>query len=129
MTKPPAKTTPQAEVSKPQPGHTTPMKNGDRSPKLPHERDESSESQASTPRRVIRQAHEDLKRGLVDTDRGPVVDEVYEHHVRPGGGSTRDRGEPDPTPDAAGAGGKAAASPVQGKDAGQGSGRRPPGKT
>ena len=42
-------------------------------PRMPHERDESADSQASvepSARRVGGQAHEDVERGLVDTDRG-----------------------------------------------------------
>ena len=66
-------------------GQTTPQKNGKESPKLPHERDESSDSQTSEPRKVIRQAHDDLARGLVDTDRGPLLDELYKKQVRPPG--------------------------------------------
>ncbi len=76
-------------------GHTTPQANGSVSPRLPHERDESSDSQTSPPRAVIQQAHDDLQRGLVDTDRGPVMDKLYEEKVRPAGGATRDRGAPD----------------------------------
>ena len=37
-------------------------------PRLPNERDESSDSQASGPRRVMRQAHDDIAAGLQDTD-------------------------------------------------------------
>lgn len=54
-------------------------------PRLPHERDESSDSQRDTAAdnaSIGRQAHDDLKRGLVDTDRAPVVDRVYNDKVR-----------------------------------------------
>ena len=76
-------------------GKTTPQ-TADRevSPRFPHERDESSDSQTSEPRDVMRQAHEDIERGLVDTDRGPVLDKVYEEKVRPDGGATPNRGAP-----------------------------------
>lgn len=47
------------------------------SPRLPHERDESADSQNSAPRAEIEQASRDLKRGLQDTDRGPVTDSTY----------------------------------------------------
>lgn len=48
-------------------------------PRLPHERDESSDSQDQQGvRDVIRQGHDDLARGLQDTDRGPPLDEAYE---------------------------------------------------
>ena len=50
----------------------------DAMPRLPHERDESEDSQASTPRPDMEQAYEDIERGLVDTDlRGSLgVDEA-----------------------------------------------------
>jgi hypothetical protein len=48
-----------------------------RAPKLPHERDESTDDTANGPRKRIRQAHDDLSRGAKDTDRGPVLDETY----------------------------------------------------
>ena len=47
-------------------------------PRLPHEHDESSDSQAQGERGVIHQAKEDLDRGLVDTGRGPEADRAYE---------------------------------------------------
>jgi hypothetical protein len=55
-------------------------------PRLPHERDASSDSQTPVPGPVDdigAQAHEDLQRGLRDTDRGPVIDEVYRKSVKP----------------------------------------------
>jgi hypothetical protein len=45
-----------------------PLKNDD-TPKLPHERDESFDSQSSETRDDMEQAHADIERGLVDTDR------------------------------------------------------------
>lgn len=52
-------------------------------PRLPHERDESSDSQQSHPRGVIRQAHEDVERGLVDTDRGTPAHDTYQRQKTP----------------------------------------------
>ncbi len=46
-------------------------------PRLPHEHDESADSQTSEPRAVIQQAAKDLKRGLVDTDRGQEANRIY----------------------------------------------------
>jgi hypothetical protein len=48
------------------------------SPRLPHERDESDDSQSSPVRDKMRQAHDDLESGQVDTDlrREPGVDEI-----------------------------------------------------
>ena len=55
---------------------TTVKRDQDSEPQLPHERDESSQSD-DKPRPRIRQAHQDVSRGLVDTDRGPAMDSVY----------------------------------------------------
>jgi hypothetical protein len=52
---------------------------GEPAPRLPHERDQSSDSQQmqdGQPPEVGRQAHEDVERGLVDTDRGPVIERI-----------------------------------------------------
>jgi len=62
-------------------------------PSLPHELDESSRSQASaSPRHaaVGRQAMEDEMSPSQDTDRGPVLDKVYNEQVAP------DRGDAPP---------------------------------
>jgi hypothetical protein len=59
-------------------GQTTTRKDGDVAPRLPHERDESTDSQVGGPREVMEQAHRDVDRGLVDTDRGPVLDDAYQ---------------------------------------------------
>jgi hypothetical protein len=38
-------------------------------PRLPHERDEAGDNQSSgTPQKSIKQAYQDIQRGLVDTD-------------------------------------------------------------
>jgi hypothetical protein len=50
-------------------------------PRMPHERDESADSQAAsepTGQRMANIAREDIERGVVDTDKGPVLDETYE---------------------------------------------------
>ncbi|GAA5235731.1 hypothetical protein FOZ76_03535 [Verticiella sediminum] len=41
---------------------------GAQRPRLPHEHDESADSQSSAPREVMRQAHEDIESGQEDTD-------------------------------------------------------------
>jgi hypothetical protein len=59
---------------------------GESAPRLPHERDQSSDSQQNqegAAPRVGRQALEDIERGLVDTDRGPVADRVYNDKLKP----------------------------------------------
>ncbi len=79
---------------------TTPSIEGEPAPRLPHERDESSDSQQSGPRDVIQQAHDDVERGLVDTDRGPPLDETYQR--------TREAADAEHPPGEAGAGAPAA---------------------
>jgi len=64
-------------------GNTMPVQGDTRNrvPRMPHERDESADSQgASEPSgpRMAKLAQEDIERGLVDTDKGPVMDETYE---------------------------------------------------
>ncbi len=46
-------------------------------PKLPHERDESTDGKASIPSNVMTQASLDQVRGLKDTDRGPQMAKTY----------------------------------------------------
>lgn len=65
-------------------GNTLPSKDDQPSPRLPHERDESSDQQSSSSAAgsaVGRQAHADKASGQVDTDRGPVLDKVYNEKV------------------------------------------------
>lgn len=50
----------------------------ERWPRLPAERDESADSQDQGVREVIRQAGEDLQRGVKDTSRKPEMDQAYE---------------------------------------------------
>ena len=65
-------------------GNTVPVQGQaqtqERVPRMPHERDESADGQrsgeASGPR-IGQAAHDDVERGLVDTDKGPVLDQAY----------------------------------------------------
>jgi len=52
-------------------------------PRLPHERDESADSQHRSPEPVLRQAHDDIVAGRVDTDRGPPLNEAYQKQKSP----------------------------------------------
>ena len=66
-------------------GNTKVEQGGESKPRLPHEHDESSDSQQSQggePTEVGKRAHEDVERGVVDTDRGPVADRVYREKVK-----------------------------------------------
>lgn len=83
---------PEPKVADPtsgKPGRTTPKAQGRLAPRLPHERDESSDSQPSATQPIIEQARQDVQRGLVDTDRGPVLDKVYERVTGRGGRSKK----------------------------------------
>ena len=66
-------------------GDTKVEQGGESAPRLPHEHDQSSDSQqnvdGSAPE-VGKQALEDVERGIVDTDRGPVTDRVYNDKVK-----------------------------------------------
>lgn len=56
----------------------------ERSPREPHERDESADSQAQgAPSQEVKgeMAREDLERGLIDTDKGPVLREIHEKKI------------------------------------------------
>ncbi len=68
------------------PDVTTASRANRREPRLPHERDQSSEAEAPViedTRRIGEQAARDLERGLVDTDRGPVVERLNAEHFTP----------------------------------------------
>ena len=71
---------------RPAPDMTTPSRANRREPRLPHERDQSSEPLAPVnedARKVGQQAARDIERGLVDTDRGPVLDKLNAEHFTP----------------------------------------------
>lgn len=60
-------------------GDTRSLQDDRRAPKLPHEHDESADSQRAgetTAPAVGKQAYRDLQEGREDTDRGPVVDRL-----------------------------------------------------
>ncbi|MDM0106305.1 hypothetical protein QTH97_15265 [Variovorax sp. J22R24] len=66
-------------------GKTKVEQGGESAPRLPHEHDQSSDSQRNqdgTAPRVGRQAFNDVERGVVDTDRGPEADRVYNDKVK-----------------------------------------------
>ncbi|MDM0001453.1 hypothetical protein QTI24_22810 [Variovorax sp. J22P240] len=66
-------------------GKTKVEQGGESAPRLPHEHDQSSDSQQNqdgTAPRVGRQAFNDVERGVVDTDRGPEADRVYNDKVK-----------------------------------------------
>lgn len=71
----------------PETGRPIPPARGDGAdePALPHDRDESADpdnaGQAPVDP-VIRQAHSDVHRGLVDTDRGPPMNDTYTKRLK-----------------------------------------------
>jgi hypothetical protein len=50
---------------------------GDPAAPLPHETDQALGSAGRRPRSSMKQAHDDLARGLQDTDKAPVMDATY----------------------------------------------------
>lgn len=67
-----------------------PQGRGGAEPQLPHERDESSHGQSRGTEEQVpvgRQAHADVVAGRQDTDRGPVLDEVYNRTLAPDRGA------------------------------------------
>ena len=62
-------------------GQTKPVVDGKSAPKMPHEQDESADSQQAcnvSTEQIGKQAFEDIDSGQVDTDRGSVTQRVYE---------------------------------------------------
>ena len=64
-------------------GQTTPQKAERRVDQAPHERDESSASQQGAPNELMKQAKDDVERGLVDTSRAEATDATYRRELRP----------------------------------------------
>ena len=67
-------------------GATTSSRDRAKEPPLPHEHDESSHSQASgttQQKDVGRRAYDNATDGTADTDRGPLMDPVYNEKVTP----------------------------------------------
>jgi hypothetical protein len=60
------------------PGETRSATASGAKPRLPHEHDESSDSQTSHVRPVIKQAHDDVASGKVSTDRDAPMQETYQ---------------------------------------------------
>jgi hypothetical protein len=60
----------------PEKAHTLPSRHDEPEPRLPHERDESSDSHPGTQDERIKQAARDLANGQQDTGRSPVTTEL-----------------------------------------------------
>ena len=63
-------------------GKTLPNVAGRPAPRLPHERDESSDSGVGTPSEVMQRAHDDAVSDKRGTDKGEATDAVYERNLR-----------------------------------------------
>lgn len=66
-------------------GDTKVEQGGDSAPRLPHERDQSSDSQQAQGgqhAQLGRKGHDDVERGVVDTSRGAESDRVYNEKLR-----------------------------------------------
>lgn len=61
---------------------TRPNVNGRPAPRLPHERDESSDTGTGAPSEVMRRAHDDVTSGKGGTDKGEATDAVYRRNLR-----------------------------------------------
>ena len=72
-------TTPRKPTPRRAGADTAPKSDHERMPRLPHEHDESADSQQpeATAHDIGKRAFDDLQAGRVDTDRGPVADRVY----------------------------------------------------
>jgi hypothetical protein len=85
---PPTPADPAGEGAPVAAGMTRATQSGMRQPRLPHERDESSDSQVAAPAEASgqpgRQAYDDLQAGVVDTDRGPLLDRLYRRLFKSG---------------------------------------------
>lgn len=67
-------------------GGTTSSRDRAKEPPLPHEQDESSRSQArgtAQQKDVGRRAYDNATDGTADTDRGALMDQVYNEKVTP----------------------------------------------
>ena len=69
----------------PEKGLTLTSRHGQPIPRLPHERDESSDSHPGTSDERIKQAARDLANGQQDTGRTPVVTELTRQEFPPQG--------------------------------------------
>jgi hypothetical protein len=55
---------------------------GVRVPRMPHERDESSDEQGSAPRDIMKKAHDDAVSNKADTSRAEATDKAYNDNLR-----------------------------------------------
>jgi len=68
---------PAAEKGAVGPSATHAVVKGETSPRLPHERDESSDSGTNKPNERMKKAADDAQDGRTDVERGPATQEHY----------------------------------------------------
>ncbi len=78
----PCRESPTPEPTSPKTSRTHVAKDGEQSPRLPHEHGESSDSGTGAPSDVMRQAKEDVDSGKLPTDRGEATDEADRRQKR-----------------------------------------------
>src|SRR3982751_854136 len=61
---------------------TRPVVEGESAPRMPHERDESSDSGTGAPSDVVKRGHDDVVSGKTGTDKGEATDQVYGRSLR-----------------------------------------------
>lgn len=88
---------PEPRRDAPEKGQTLPSRHEQREPRLPHERDESSDSHPGTGDERIEQAARDLADGQQDTGRTPVVTELAQKEF-PSTKSAEETAEKKPNP-------------------------------
>jgi hypothetical protein len=79
---------------------------GETAPRLPHERDESSDSGTAAPDPLMRQAAEDIESGKRPTDRSEATDALYGRTLRGGRGDAGTGAGDEKSQPGGGAGGK-----------------------
>lgn len=63
-------------------GKTLPDVEGKSAPRMPHERDESSDNGTGAPSEVVRRARDDVVGGRTGSDKGEATEDVYRRSLR-----------------------------------------------
>jgi len=78
----PSPTPTATDAARPTRRGTTANVAGRPAPRVPHERDESTDSGIGAPSDVMRRAHDDVASGKTGTDKGEATDAVYRRNLR-----------------------------------------------
>ncbi len=71
-----------ATIPKNQPVGDDVNTDGEPVPRMPHERDESSDEQGSPPRDIMKKAHDDAVSDKQDTSRAEATEDTYRENLR-----------------------------------------------